>query len=301
MDGQKVDEKYTPVLNHQHSRAKVNADEDYFLKTYKGTVFEYAKEGQSGALPPMLFDFLAVIDTANNGKLSVEEIEEASDIVRIAKKAKEGNSAELDYKHQPENIAKVLAGWDADKSGSVGVSELVMAAEAQKKMSEENRLVKRLLVGAFILISILMASIFALSLTAAEMAKETKANPDGVIVTDSGKVAAMGSAVDRITLLDFPSLGIEKLKQMRDFGYVHNDTYHFRMLSAFAWRSETEMELTATNGEVLSIDSSSLLLTLRKPDGQQFTMDPEDSQRLNMFSGALLTSGSFTMMASDSY
>ena len=135
----------------------------------------------------------------------------------------------------------------------------------------------------------------------AEMAKETKANPDGVIVTDSGKVAAMGSAVDHITLLDFPSLGIEKLKQMRDFGYVHNDTYHFRMLSAFAWRSETEMELTATNGEVLSIDSSSLLLTLRKPDGQQFTMDPEDSRRLNMFGGALLTSGSFTMMSSNGY
>jgi hypothetical protein len=279
----------------------VDADEDYFLKTYKGAVFEYAKEGQSGALPPLLFDFLAVIDTANNGQLNVHEIEEASDIIRIAKKAKEGNSAELDYTHQPENIAKVLEGWDADKSGSVGVSELVMAAEAQKKMSEENRLVKRLLVGAFILISILMASIFALSLTAAEMAKETKANPDGVIVTDSGKVAAMGSAVDRITLLDFPSLGIEKLKQMRDFGYVHNDTYHFRMLSAFAWRSETEMELTATNGEVLSIDSSSLLLTLRKPDGQQFTMDPEDSRRLNVFAGALLTSGSFTMMASGSF
>ena len=117
-------------LDHAVSRARVEADDDYFINTYGDTSINYAEQGQKGELEPILFDFLAVVDTANNGKLSVEEIEEASDIVRIAKKAKEGNSAELDYKHQPENIAKVLAGWDADKSGSVGVSELVMAAEA---------------------------------------------------------------------------------------------------------------------------------------------------------------------------
>ena len=76
------------VLNHQQSRSKVDADEDYFLNTYNGTVFKYVEQAQSGALAPMLFDFLAVIDTANNGELSATEIDEAADIIRIAKKAK---------------------------------------------------------------------------------------------------------------------------------------------------------------------------------------------------------------------
>merc|ERR1719331_723051 len=175
----------------------------------------------------MLFDFLAVIDTARNGELSAEKVDEAADIIRIAKRGKEGNLADLNYKHLPEAVAKVLAGWDADKSGSVGVSELVMAAEAQRKMSEENRLVKKLLVGAVIVILILMAGTFALSLTAVEMAKETKADQDsGIVTTTSGNPAAMGSAVQRLKLVDFPSLGMEKLKEMRDFSYVYDGIYH---------------------------------------------------------------------------
>ena len=300
--GTEVSAVSKPILDHQKSRAKVEADADYFVNTYKGQVLKYAEQQSdpSKALAPMLFDFLAVIDTAKNGELSVEEIEEGADIIRIAKTAKQGNSAELNYKHLPEVIAGVLAGWDADKSGSVGVSELVMAAEAQKKMNEENRLVKKLLVGAVIVIFILMAGTFALSLTAAEMAKETKAEPDGVIETTSGKVAAMGQVVERTALVDFPSLGIEKLKGLRDFGYVFNDSYHFRLVSAFNWHSETKMEITAANGEVLFIDNG--VLTLQKPgDPKVYALDPEAGRQLNVFAGALLTSGSFTMMASDSF
>eukprot|EP00746_Dinoflagellata_sp_MGD_P129082 gnl/MRDRNA2_/MRDRNA2_63335_c0_seq1.p1 gnl/MRDRNA2_/MRDRNA2_63335_c0~~gnl/MRDRNA2_/MRDRNA2_63335_c0_seq1.p1 ORF type:complete len:300 (+),score=74.23 gnl/MRDRNA2_/MRDRNA2_63335_c0_seq1:106-1005(+) len=282
-------------LSHQKSRAKVDADEDYFLNMYKGTVFKYGEEGQAGQLAPMLFDFLAVIDTANNGELSAEEIDEAADIIRIAKKGKEGNSADLNYKHLPEAVAKVLAGWDADKSGTVGVSELVMAAEAQKKMSEENRLVKKLLVGAVIVIFILMAGTFALSLTAVEMAKETTADQDsGIVTTKSGNVGAMGTAVQRLKLVDFPSLGVEKLKEMRDFGYVLDDAYKYRMLSGFDWYSETKMTLTATNGEVILIDNG--VLTLQKPGGEVQALDSEAGRRLN-FGGAFATSGSFTMMA----
>jgi hypothetical protein len=278
------------------SRARVEADDDYFINTYGDTSINYAEQGQKGELEPILFDFLAVVDTANNGKLSAAEIDEAADIIRISKKAKAGNSAELNYKHLPDAVAKVLAPWDADKSGSVGVSELVMAAEAQKKMSEENRLVKKLLAGAVIAILILLAGTFALSLTAAEMAKETKAEPDGVIVTGSGKVAAMGTAVQRLQLVDFPSLGVEKLKEMKDFGFVLNGAYHFRMLSGFDWHSDTKMILEATNGEKLLIDNK--VLTLQKPGGEVLKLDPTAGRRLEAWGGALMTSGSFTMMAS---
>ena len=260
-------------MNHRSSRAKAEADEDYFLSTYQGIVFKYNEECQAGRMPQMLFDFLAIVDTASNRELSAEEIHEAADIIRIAKKGKEGNSADLNYKHAPESVAKVLAGWDTDKSGSVSVSELMKAAEAQKKMSAENRLVKKLLVGAVIVVFMLMAGTFALSLTAAEMAKETKVDQgSGIVTTASGNPAAVGSVVQRFPLVDLPGLGIEKLKEMRDFGYFHNNDYHHRTVSGFDWHSETKMELTATNGEVIFIDNG--VLKFQKPGGQVLILDP---------------------------
>jgi len=280
----------------------------YFRSAYANAVFEYEEKGRVGELEPMLVDFLAAIDTAKNGELSVEEIDEAAQIIHITKKAKENNSAEINYKHMPDAVAKVLAEWDADKSGSVSISELVMAADAQKKMKQENRLVKKLLVGAMIVILVLLAGTFALSMAAVEMGKETTTDQNtGIAMTKSGNPAAMGTAVRRVDITEFPSLGIERLKEMRDFGYVHDGAYHYRVLSAFAWYSETNMTLTALNGEELSIDNG--ILTLKQPNGQLLTVNPaallyaapgtaKGGRRLSNWAGALMTSGSFTMMAS---
>merc|ERR1719160_2017997 len=110
----------------------------------------------------MLYDFLLLMDMDRSGEISAQDLDEAADIIRIAKKAKSNNSAELNYKHMPPAVAEVLSTWDADKSGSVGVSELIMAAEAMKK----------LLIGAVIAIIVLMAGTFALALSAAELAKD---------------------------------------------------------------------------------------------------------------------------------
>lgn len=287
-------------MDHRKSREKVDADDLYFLHTYKGTVFQYNEEAQAGKVTPMLFDFFAIIDTAQNGELSAEELEEAYDIIRIAKKAKMDNSPELNYKHLPEAVTNVLTHWDHDKSGSVSIAELMMAADAQKKLREEHRLMKKFLVGAIITILVLMAGTFALSFAAVEVAKETKADQtSGIVTTVSGTPAAIGMAVQHIQIVDFPTLGTAKLKEMRDFSYMHNGVHHHRMLSGFDWHSEKKMDLLASNGEVLNIDNE--VLTLRKPDGQVLALDPEAGRRLNMCSGALLTSGSFTMMASAGY
>jgi hypothetical protein len=308
------DNEKDKAFNHQEIRAKVLNDVDYFIKTYSGKVLKYAElmekaiekakdDGdpvQQKALN-MMFDFLASIDTAKNGELSAEEVDEAADMIRIIKKMKK-EDCKLHYKHLPESVRNVLEGWDTidpktgKKDGTVDAKELEAAAEAQQKMSKENRLVKKLLVGAIIVVLLLSAGTFALSLTAAEMAKETKASPNGVIETTSGKVAAMGVAVDRKTLVDFPSYGIEKLKELRDFGYFFDQTYQFRFVSAFDWHSEMKMEITATNGEVISIDNG--VLTVQKPgDPKVYALDPEAGRQLGL-SGGLMTSGSFTMMSS---
>ena len=67
-----------------------------------------------------------------------------------------------------------MAVWDADGSGSVGVAELEQAAEAQKRMSAENRLVKKLLFAAVVIIVILCVSTLVLSMAANEATKDMR-------------------------------------------------------------------------------------------------------------------------------
>jgi Ca2+-binding EF-hand superfamily protein len=56
----------------------------------------------------------------------------------------------LRYTHFPPKVQEVLATWDDDNSGSVSVSELMVAAKAQERMNQENALVKRMLFGAVV-------------------------------------------------------------------------------------------------------------------------------------------------------
>ena len=194
-------------------------DADYFLKKYKGQNYGYAEKKLS--LEPMIYDFFEIIDFDKTGVLSVENIDEAADMVLIAAKAKHDNTAELNYKHMPAAVADVLSGWDADHSGSVGISELIMAAEAQKKMKDENRLVKRLLVGAVVVIIILLGATFGLSITAAELAKDSKPDESGIQKMGDGKPVAMGAAKESYKLQDFASLSSAKLKMIKDVSFVH--------------------------------------------------------------------------------
>ena len=173
--------------------SKAETDEDYFLNEYKGCTLKY--DDKKDKYEPMLYDYLKIVDIDKSGEITAGEMDEMADIIVISKKAKANNSSELNYKHLPKAVSDVVSVWDTDKSGSVGVAELMAAAEAQKKMEKENTLVKKLLIGAMIVMAILMGGTFVLSLTAAEMAKEMKPEPDGLIITPSGKPA------DRFTLL----------------------------------------------------------------------------------------------------
>merc|ERR1719473_2382334 len=118
-------------------RTAVSDDCDYFKHKYTGQSYPF--QAKQNELHPMIYDFFVMIDTDKTGELSTDNLEEAADIIRIAKTAKTNNAAELNYKHMSPAVAEVLSQWDADNSGSVGISELIMAAEAQKKMAKENR------------------------------------------------------------------------------------------------------------------------------------------------------------------
>jgi hypothetical protein len=221
------------------------------------------------------------------------------DIIKTTKKDKDTNCAELHYKHLPEAVKDVLQTWDADKSGSVGVSELVMAGEAQKKMKEENRLVKRLLGGAVAVVLILMFATFFLSYSAAEMAKDMRPDASGSQIATNGKAVSAGVSVQRSTIEDFPVIDVEQLGRTRSVQFVFKGVLHaYDVGSVLKNLATEEVTLGTSDGHqiVISLDKTVTL------DG--VAIDIQASRRLQKvrgrrmnFAGALMTSGSFTMMA----
>jgi Ca2+-binding EF-hand superfamily protein len=113
------------------------------------------------------------LDTDGSGGVTAEEMEAGVALLTRLAKGRAMNSSELDYKHMPECIQGVMREWDADGSGKVSVGELAAAAQAFKKIQQEGRLMKKIILGLSIVILILMVGMFVLSLAAAEMAKES--------------------------------------------------------------------------------------------------------------------------------
>jgi len=113
------------------------------------------------------------LDTDGSGGVNTAEMEAGVELLTRLAKQRAMNSSELDYKHMPECIQGVMREWDADGSGKVSVGELAAAAQAFKKIQQEGRLMKKIILGLSIVILILMVGMFVLSLAAAEMAKES--------------------------------------------------------------------------------------------------------------------------------
>ena len=59
------------------------------------------------------------------------------------KVAAQNNSSDLDYSNFPDKVKDIMKVWDGDESGSVSVSELVLAAEAQKKIKDADKKQRR--------------------------------------------------------------------------------------------------------------------------------------------------------------
>jgi len=274
-------------LNRHSVRQLIAQDPDYFLTKYKGQKIAYENE----TAHQMFLDLAVIIDTDNDGLVDERDFDEATDMIRIAKTAKQSNSAELNYKHLPKAVSGVLEQWDADKSGSVGISELVKAGEAQKRMENENRLVKRLLVAALVVIGILMAATFGLSFAAVQMAKDSKPDASGVQALPDGRPVSTGVANKVYKLAEFPALKPEMLSQLEKIDVVHSGKYHHYKITGFEQAPEGDLILYTQRGSQIEITAKGIISV----DGA--IVKVEDGRRLG-WGGSLMTSGSFTMMAS---
>jgi len=134
------------------------------------------------------------LDTDGSGHVSNQEMEDGVALLTKLMKEKSLNSTEMPYKHLPECIQDVMREWDADGSGMVGVSELSAAANAYKKVQQEGRMMRKIIVGLSMVILLLMIGMFILSWAAAEMAKEMRGDGDAIMANSQGMVVKVASS-----------------------------------------------------------------------------------------------------------
>jgi len=129
----------------------------------------------------------------------LEESEVSEMLARVAEEKRRAkyNVDEIHYNHMPPKVQEVMRSWDHDLSGSVSVVELTAAAKAQAKLQQENRVVKRLLFAAVLMIILLGVLNFVMSLLAVEQGKDFKPRD-----TSSGRRLASGGTAAQGALAD---------------------------------------------------------------------------------------------------
>eukprot|EP00913_Durusdinium_trenchii_P031045 g29073.t1 len=127
------------------------------------------------------------LDTDGSGHVTNQEMEDGVSLLTLlmtlgrTRTEKANNSKEMPYKHLPEQIQEVMREWDLDGSGMVGVEELTAAAGAYKKIQQEGRLMRKIIVAMALVILFLMGAMFALSITAVEITKAMRGTSTGVM------------------------------------------------------------------------------------------------------------------------
>ncbi|CAD7967912.1 unnamed protein product, partial [Amoebophrya sp. A120] len=134
--------------------------------------------------PEWLKSSLNKLDEDGDG-LDREELEEMLQRLAEMKLAVKNNSADLDYNSFPEKVKTVLKLWDPENTGAVSVSELALAAEAEKRLRWEGIFLRQILYLTFVVIVLMAAVSFISGLLANEYTKNFKP----VFLADDGKTS----------------------------------------------------------------------------------------------------------------
>eukprot|EP00913_Durusdinium_trenchii_P007020 g6604.t1 len=142
-------------------------------------------------------DMLSVMRTmkhvfGSKGSMSHSEVQNGLGLLQRLVKERAMNSEEMSYGHMPDCIQEVMKEWDIDRSGSVNVIELSAAAKAHKKVKEEGRMMRKIILVLFAVIVLLLVGMFVMSYIAVDMAKEMRGTSDGVMQNGDGETVKVG-------------------------------------------------------------------------------------------------------------
>ena len=248
------------------------------------------------SFPKELQPVLHEIDDEKNGKLEMDELTEIFTMYAEMKKAnKEGSIA---IKTLPKEIQPTLKVFDVDGDGTVAPLELARGAELYK---ESKKTAKRLMVFSGVLMLILCALvgvIVGLTAVVVEGSKETKTDASGLtLAKGTSKPAAMATVLEQ-SVLNYNAAD-DALDAARNVKVVlDNDSLASYTITGWT-RSTTLLTLFSARGDTIEFAASDGKMVVRSSDGTVLAGDNKNTPtgRRLLFNGALMTSGSRTMMA----
>ena len=235
---------------------------------------------------------------------------------------------------QERDIYNALKAADIDGSGSIGLVELYAVIGNLVGEKKKVKGLSKLVVGLILLLALALAGIFGVSLMAGEMIKESKVNGGAMTPPDGMQAVQVDTVESTTTLWDIPAVSTASLAKMKDLVFYADMTANpavgawteatFNVAGVYKTSNDV-CTIVTTSGEHVTIrraaQTGDLLMggqTYPISDTctgtcaagrRKLSTDAEVKEPVKLhpsrrqlqfggaFGGALLTSGSFTMMA----
>jgi hypothetical protein len=248
---------------YKESRTK----EETMLDDKKSVDIEALKV-PGASLPYWFIDNLYLIDKADpsnaDGTIDKDEMLEILHDAADLKMAKLNNSAEMDYTKLPKAVSEVLATWDTDGSGKIGVAELQAAARAQQQMAQANKFLK----GAIVVLLLIVLLLVSMMFISAEAMKDTKPNAAGIATVRGGSGApmAVASVEEQVKLKELwkPEYTVARLKSMKTVAFETPTGQHNYNVVGVSRRTvgdaDSKLTIFTSSGHQLKITESAALL-----------------------------------------
>ena len=207
----------------------------------------------------------------------------------------------------PVEVQEKLNEIDEDGSGTLSCAELVHMVDMYHESKKTNKKMMCIIGGLLGLLVVALVAIGLITSFVVEGAKETKTDSSGVtLVAGTNTVAAAGLAKSASSIYDAASFsysqldGIEKLRVMDS----SNNVISYQPVYWKAASDKSYVEFKTANAYVVRVTSGQALTVADENGNAIITSTPSMERRrlssekhLTNFAGALMTSGSFTMMA----
>ena len=276
----------------------------------------------------------------------------ANSVNAWGEKKRPSNGAELDLKalnpdadgdghvtEQEKEIYAALKAADIDGTGSIGLVELYAVIGNLVGEKKKVKGLTKLVVGLILLLGLALAGIFAVSIMAGELIKESKVNGGAMTTPDGTSAVQVDTVESTTTIWDIPAVETASLARMKDLVFYADMTADARFggwveatykVGGVMKASNTVATIVTTTGETVTIRRAAAGLGAGelRMNGVDYPISdtctgtcsvgrrklstdaevkepvvfhgPRKGRKLGFFS-ALMTSGSFMMMQAGAF